>query len=221
MFISFEGIDCCGKTTQARALAEKLREEGYDVVELREPGNTAISEHIREILLNDKYDGIDDRTELLLFAASRAELVAETILPALAEGKIVICDRFSDSTVAYQGFGRGLPLDDIVHINRIATQETVPDLTLYLDVSPETSISRCRARNHATTDRMEQNGISFFERVIEGYMRLANENAGRYCIVDGGQAPEEITHILMRLVHERLASRTVLSTTGVEHHIPA
>ena len=214
MFISFEGIDCSGKTTQARALAESLRSDGHDVLELREPGDTPISEHIREILLNHEYSGINDRTELLLFAASRAQLVAEAILPALREGKIVICDRFSDSTIAYQGFGRGLPLEDIVHINRIATQETVPDLTFYLDISPETSVQRRATRNGEASDRIEESGIHFFERVIEGYMRMADLHADRYCVVDGGEPPEMLTGIIARLVREQLSHRSQLSSVG-------
>lgn len=215
MFITFEGIDCSGKSTQARKLAASLRDDGYDVVELREPGNTEISERIRSILLNREHDGLDDRTELLLFAAARAQLVAETILPALHDGKIVICDRFSDSTIAYQGYGRGLPLEEIVHVNRIATQETVPDVTFYLDISPETAVSRCGERNDGDLDRIEESGIHFYERVIRGYMALANMNADRYYVVDGGEDLETIHTMLRRLTHQRLSDRNVLTTDGV------
>ncbi|MCB0713857.1 MAG: dTMP kinase [Ignavibacteriae bacterium] len=208
MFITFEGIDCSGKSTQARLLAEKLREAQHDIVELREPGNTRLSEHIREILLNKDYSEINERTELLLFAASRAQLVAEVILPSLQQEKIVICDRFSDSTIAYQGYGRGLPLDDIIHINRIATQETEPDMTFYLDISPETALERTAGREGVVQDRMEEAGITFFERVIHGYMRVANINAGRYFVVDGGKSVDEIQGIIWRLVSERLKSES-------------
>ncbi len=204
MFITFEGIDCSGKSTQARLLAEKLREANHEPVELREPGNTRLSEHIRDILLNKEYSEINERTELLLFAASRAQLTAEVILPSLDQGKIVICDRFSDSTIAYQGYGRGLPLDDIVHINRIATQETVPDMTFYLDISPETALHRTTGREGVVQDRMEEAGITFFERVIHGYMYVANTNAGRYFVIDGGKPQEEIHAIIWRLVSERM-----------------
>lgn len=201
MFITFEGIDCSGKSTQARLLAERLRTTDREVVELREPGNTRLSEHIRSILLNKEYSEINERTELLLFAASRAQLVGEIILPALHNNKIVICDRFSDSSIAYQGYGRGLPLEEIVHINRIATQETEPDMTFYLDISPETSVTRCGDR---APDRMEEGGIRFFERVIHGYMHLAYTNAGRYYVIDGGKPVEEIQSIIWRLVKEQL-----------------
>lgn len=204
MFITFEGIDCSGKSTQARLLAERLRKEKREVVELREPGNTRLSEHIRNILLDKEYSEINERTELLLFAASRAQLVGEVILPALHDNKIVICDRFSDSSIAYQGYGRGLPLEDIVHINRIATQETEPDMTFYLDISPETAVTRCGNRNGVVQDRMEEGGIRFFERVIHGYMHLAYTNSGRYYVIDGGKPLEEIQATIWRLVSEQL-----------------
>lgn len=205
MFITFEGIDCSGKSTQARLLAQRLREADREVLELREPGNTRLSEHIRSILLNREYSEINERTELLLFAASRAQLVGEVILPALHHNKIVICDRFSDSSIAYQGYGRGLPLEDIVHINRIATQETEPDMTFYLDISPETAVTRCGNREGVVQDRMEEGGVRFFERVIHGYMHLAYANAGRYYVIDGGKPVEEIQSIIWRLVREQLS----------------
>jgi len=217
MFITFEGIDCSGKSTQARLLVEKLQQTGRNVVELREPGNTRLSEHIREILLNKEFSEINDRTELLLFAASRAQLVSEVILPALYGGSIVICDRFADSSVAYQGYGRGLPLEDIVHINRIATQETEPDMTFYLDIAPETSVHRCGEREGMHTDRIEEGGIRFFERVIHGYMHLANVNSGRYFVIDGAQTVETIHSIIWRLVLERLASDMHVELNGSVH----
>lgn len=217
MFITFEGIDCSGKSTQARLLAERLRQMKREVVELREPGNTRLSEHIRSILLNREFSEINPRTELLLFAASRAQLVGEVILPALHDNKIVICDRFSDSSIAYQGYGRGLPLDEIVHINRIATQETEPDMTFYLDISPETAMIRCGNREGVVQDRMEESGIRFFERVIHGYMHVAHANAGRYYVIDGGKPVEEIHSIIRRLVIEHLTGEPpmVFSRNGM------
>ncbi|MCE2502514.1 MAG: dTMP kinase [Chlorobi bacterium] len=213
MFITFEGIDCSGKSTQAQLLANKLQEANHNIVELREPGNTRLSEHIRGILLNKEYSEINERTELLLFSASRAQLVAEVILPSLHKGKIVICDRFSDSTIAYQGYGRGLPLNDIVHINRIATQETEPDMTFYLDISPETALERTDGREGIVQDRMEEAGITFFKRVIRGYMRIANMNSGRYYVIDGGKSVDEIHSIIWRLVSERLSEEERYSTS--------
>lgn len=203
MFITFEGIDCCGKSTQARLLAERMNESGRDVLQCREPGNTRLSEHVREILLNKEYDEMNERTELLLFAASRAQLVAEVILPALMDEKIVICDRFYDSTVAYQGYGRQLPLEDIIHINRIATQELIPDMTFFIDITPELALQRCTERLAGERDRMEESGVRFYERVIDGYMRLANEDAGRFYVIDGSKSMDEIHETIWRLVAER------------------
>jgi dTMP kinase len=207
MFITFEGIDCCGKSTQARLLRERLEETGRDVLLLREPGNTRLSEHIREILLNKEFTEMNERTELLLFAASRAQLVGEVILPALELDKIVICDRFFDSTVAYQGYGRQLPLEDITHINRIATQDLVPDMTFMIDISPESAYERCRDRMAAELDRMEESGTRFYERVIDGYMRLAAADRGRFYVVDGEKTPAEIHAIIWRLILEKLVAR--------------
>jgi len=204
MFITFEGIDCCGKSTQARLLAERLGQTGRDVLLLREPGNTRLSEHIRAILLNKEFTEMNERTELLLFAASRAQLVGEVILPAIEQDKVVICDRFYDSTVAYQGYGRQLPLEDITHINRIATQDLVPDMTFFIDISPELAFERCRERLVAERDRMEESGVRFYERVINGYMTLAEQERGRFYVVDGSKPAPDVHLTIWRLVLEKL-----------------
>ncbi|HVZ40077.1 MAG TPA: dTMP kinase [Candidatus Kapabacteria bacterium] len=204
MFITFEGIDCCGKSTQARMLAERLKQTGRDVILLREPGNTRLSEHVRNILLNKEFNEMNERTELLLFAASRAQLVAEVILPALDRDSVVICDRFYDSTTAYQGYGRQLPLEDIMHINRIATQDLVPDMTFFIDVSPEVALERCRERFMSDRDRMEESGVRFYERVINGYMTLAQNERGRFFVVDGSNTPSDVHVTVARLVQDRL-----------------
>lgn len=204
MFITFEGIDCCGKSTQVRLLAERLEQSGRDVLQLREPGNTRLSEHIREILLNKEFMEMNERTELLLFAASRAQLVGQVILPALEQDKVVICDRFYDSTVAYQGYGRQLPLEDITHINRIATQDLVPDMTFFIDISPELAFERCKDRLASDRDRMEESGVRFYERVINGYMTLAQQERGRFYVIDGSRTPAEVLSTIWRLVQEKL-----------------
>lgn len=216
MFITFEGIDCCGKSTQARLLAERLTQSGRNVVSLREPGNTRLSEHIREILLNKEYVEMNDRTELLLFAASRAQLVGEVILPSLEQDKVVICDRFYDSTVAYQGYGRQLPLEDILHINRIATQDLVPDMTFFIDISPELAFERCKERLAAERDRMEESGVRFYERVINGYMSLAEQERGRFYVVDGSQGADEVHELIWRLVQERMPVVEIVGKDDIE-----
>jgi dTMP kinase len=204
MLITFEGIDCCGKSTQVRLLAERLEESGRTVLSLREPGNTRLSEHIRELLLNKEFTEMDERTELLLFAASRAQLVSQVILPALDDEKIVICDRFYDSTVAYQGYGRQLPLEDILHINRIATQDLIPDMTFYIDVSPEIAFERCKDRLAVVRDRMEESGLRFYERVVNGYMVIAEQNRGRFYVIDGTNSVADVHMTIWRLVLEKL-----------------
>lgn len=217
MFITFEGIDCCGKSTQAKMLVERIQESGRTVLMLREPGNTRLSEHIREILLNREYTEMNPRTELLLFAASRAQLVDQVILPALANDHVVVCDRFFDSTVAYQGYGRQLPLEDIIHINRIATQDLVPDMTFFIDISPEQALERCTDRLASERDRMEESGIRFYERVIDGYMRLAQEERGRYYVIDGNQPIDDIHHTIWRLVLEKLADEPRHDSSNKEY----
>ena len=217
MFITFEGIDCCGKSTQAKMLVERIQESGRTVLMLREPGNTRLSEHIREILLNREYTEMNPRTELLLFAASRAQLVDQVVLPALENDQVVVCDRFFDSTVAYQGYGRQLPLDDIIHINRIATQDLVPDMTFFIDISPEQALERCSDRLLSERDRMEESGIRFYERVIDGYMRLAQEERGRFYVIDGNQSVEDIHHTIWRLVLEKLADEPRHETPNTEY----
>lgn len=220
MFITFEGIDCCGKSTQARLLAERLEESGRSVKLLREPGNTRLSEHIREMLLNKEFSEMNERTELLLFAASRAQLVEEVILPSLEQSTVVVCDRFFDSTVAYQGYGRQLPLDDIIHINRIATQELIPDMTFFIDISPEIAFERCSERLAVERDRMEESGVRFYERVINGYMVLAEQDRGRYYVIDGQKSVDDIQSTIWRLVLEKLSEDLPIDGESLSVAVP-
>lgn len=171
MFITFEGIDGCGKSTQAKLLEERLRSTQHQpVVFVRDPGHTGISEAIRAILLDKANNSLTARTELLLFSAARAQLVDAVIRPALEQGSIVIADRFTDSTIAYQAFGRGLPLQDIQFANTVATGGIAPDITFFLDIPLQQAKERCSEKN---ADRMELAGDGFFERVILGYQDLS------------------------------------------------
>lgn len=198
MLITFEGIDGCGKSTQARLLAEKLQEEGIETILVREPGGTELSEHIRQLLLNKAYtEPLSHTAELLLFAASRAQLVKEVINPALDRNAVVICDRFTDSTIAYQGFGRGLPLAHIEHVNELAADELVPDMTFLMDVPVDTAIER---RKGMGDDRMESESRAFFTHVVQGYMYLAQRDTGRIHVIDGSQSIEDIQQTITRLV---------------------
>lgn len=172
MFITFEGIDGSGKTTQIQLLEEELKKQGFKVEVFREPGGTVISEEIRELLLNEKKD-IRPIAEMLLFSSARAQLTAEKILPLLAQKKVVILDRFYDSTIAYQGYGRQLmDVNDIEIVSRIATQGLTPDITFYLKISVTEAQKRT---NNLSSDRMEQSGTAFYERVIQGYDMLAQK----------------------------------------------
>lgn len=206
MLITFEGIDGAGKSTQVVKLKRHLQESGRDVLTLREPGGTEVAEQIRELLLQSKHD-IAPVTELLLFAASRAELVQKVILPALKEGTVVILDRFSDSTTAYQGYGRGLDLGLLAEVNRIATFGLRPDVTIFLDISPEDSLIRKfsekslpLAFDSEELDRMESSGLEFYRRVREGYLAILESERERIVAIDAQLPPAEIhSRILARL----------------------
>jgi dTMP kinase len=194
MFVTFEGLDLCGKSTQSRRLAETLsRRHAADAAAwppvrlLREPGGTEISERLREILLDTTHGEMDGRTETLLFSASRAQLVSQVIRPALRRGEIVVCDRYFDSTTAYQGYGRGLDLDDVRRVNAIATGRLDPDLTLFVDITVE-EIARRREAAGSASDRMESSGRDFYERVRGGFLAIVNDEAHR-CVRVNGMAP--------------------------------
>nr|WP_278287329.1 dTMP kinase [Caloranaerobacter ferrireducens] len=170
MFITVEGPDGSGKSTQIRLLEEYLKDKGYNVVVTREPGGTRISEDIRNIILDTSNTDMSPYTEALLYAASRAQHVYETILPALKEGKIVICDRFVDSSLVYQGFARGLGIKKIKEINDFATEGLKPDVTLFFDIDIDTALKRIG--NRTTKDRLDKEKIEFHRKVYEGYMKI-------------------------------------------------
>jgi len=195
MFISFEGIDGSGKTTQAKKLAARLEESGKKVLFLREPGGTEISEQIRQILLNKKNLKMTQISELLLFSASRAQLVTEVIKPALAQGTIVITDRFVDSTTAYQGSGRGLHIGGVKSINALATSGLMPRRTFFIDI-PVAEMYERRRSSGQEIDRMEMSNEEFYQRVRDGYKEIAAEEPGRFITIDGRQSIDEIHTII-------------------------
>jgi dTMP kinase len=195
LFITFEGGDGCGKTTQINLLDEYLRGKGYETLLTREPGSKGLGVKLREILLN--YDGeVSPVCESFLFLADRAQHVDCIIKPALEEGVIVLCDRHTDSTVAYQGYGRGLDLEQIHSLNKIATSGLKPNLTIVLDVDVETSQKRVGSEK----DRMESAGIEFFERVRQGFLEIATQEPERVKVVDSTQTIEEIHEQILELV---------------------
>ena len=187
LFITFEGADGCGKTTQLMLLAKSLMAKGYDVIVTREPGAKGLGEKIREILLN--YEGeVSSRCEAFLFLADRAQHMDIIVRPAVEKGKIVLCDRHTDSTVAYQGYGRGLDIERINNLNNIATSGDKPDLTFVFDIDVETSMKRVGGQK----DRMESAGMEFFNRVRNGYLEIARQEPERVKVIDAAKSIDDI-----------------------------
>ena len=192
LFITLEGPDGSGKSTQARLLAERLRQEGYPVLETVEPGGTPISQQIRRILLDPANGELRPITELLLMFAARAQNVEQSVLPALGEGKIVVSDRFTDSSIAYQGAGHDLGWETVLEVDRIACHGLVPDLTLCIDIDTETGLARAHSRNQQHEMRYEQQGAEFHQRVRAAYHELARREPSRFRLIDGNGLPEDI-----------------------------
>ena len=191
MFITFEGIDFCGKSTQVGLLRDYLLGQKKNVHLIREPGGTEISEKIREILLDKKNNAMVMETEIFLFSASRAQLVREVIRPYLQKGYYVISDRFHDSSTAYQGFGRGLSVDAILNIHNLAIGKTIPDITFFIDIPNEIAMARKKNIAHSDLDRIEVSDNTFYERVRKGYLYLA-EKEKRFRVIDGTQNIKQI-----------------------------
>jgi len=195
LFITFEGPDGSGKSTQARLLAERLRREGFPVLETVEPGGTPIGQQIRRILLDPANQELRAVPELLLMFAARAQNVEQSILPALGEGKIVVSDRFTDSSIAYQGAARGLGWDTVLQVDRIACQGLVPDLTLCIDIDTETGLARAQSRNrHAGSHeaRIDEQAVEFHHKVRDAYHELARREPGRVRLFDGSASEHEV-----------------------------
>ena len=188
LFISFEGGEGSGKSTQAERLARRLRAHHCQVLLTYEPGGTALGNELRDLLKSNPRVALSAGAELLLFAAARSQLTQEVILPALDKGVCVICDRYMDSTTAYQGYGRGLPLDTVETVNRFATHGLQPDLVFLLDMQPDESLERKRLPR----DRIEDEGSSFHKRVRAGYLEMAAREPKRWLVVDAALQPDEV-----------------------------
>jgi dTMP kinase len=214
LFITFEGVEGCGKTTQMRLLKERLETAGHRVTSTREPGGCPIADQMRAILLDAANAAITPLSELLLYAAARAQHVQEVIVPALERGETVLCDRFTDATVAYQGHGRGLDLATITELNRLATGGREPRLTLLIDCPVETGLSRARARIEAASgareERFELESVRFHERVRQGYLGLAAAFPDRFIVVDGSG---NVAQTEQRVI-EALSGRLPLTVTA-------
>ncbi|HOG21820.1 MAG TPA: dTMP kinase [Flexilinea sp.] len=203
MFITFEGPDGSGKTTQVKRIGRKLIEKGFDIVYTREPGGTEISDQVREILMNMKNKQMCPRTEILLFCAARAQLVEEVIRPALQSGKIVISDRYADSTLAYQGYGHGFEQETLKQLLNFATGNLWPDLTFLLDIPAEKGLRR-RINNQEEWNRMDDYQLAFHERVRNGYHQLAAADPQRWEIIDADQSEEAVENEIMQRLARRL-----------------
>lgn len=203
-FITVEGGDGSGKTTLIHSLAQKLQEKGHEVLITREPGGSPIAEAIRAIILNTENTAMDARTEALLYAAARRQHLAEKVFPALQRGVDVLCDRFVDSSLVYQGFGRQLGLDAVWEINRFATEGCMPDLTLYLDLDPEIGLQRIQDNGERELNRLDLESLAFHRRVREAYLLVAQQFKERIVTIDASVTAEELAAKAWSLVESKL-----------------
>ena len=200
-FITFEGCDGCGKSTQLKMLSEYLSANNVPHIFTREPGGGKISEAIREILLSGKNMEMTDECEALLYAASRVQHLSDRVEPALAKGELVVCDRYVDSSLAYQAYARGLGVEFISKINAFALEKYLPDVTVFIDLTPEAAFLRKHGADE--NDRLEQAGMAFHQRVYEGYKALAEQEPERIVAVDGNKTPQEIFADVLQILRNR------------------
>ncbi len=200
-FITLEGGDGSGKSTQLKKLTDYLVENGYDCVFTREPGGTKISEEIRKIILDGSNVEMTDKAESLLYAAAREQLVDELILPSVKAGKLVVCDRYLDSSIAYQGYGRELGEEYVKSINAKVIERCMPEVTLFFDISPAKAFERKGGEDK--DDRLEQSGRAFYERVYKGYKTLAENDPKRIAVIDAGKSVEEVFGQVLKVLKER------------------
>ncbi|MED4586906.1 dTMP kinase [Brevibacillus choshinensis] len=203
-FITVEGGEGAGKSTIIARLYEELKARGIDVLLTREPGGIDIAEQIREIILNPAHTQMDKRTEALLYAAARGQHLAEKVLPALEAGKLVLCDRFIDSSLAYQGHARGLGIDEVYAINKFAVGDCMPELTLFFDVLPEVGLARINAARGREVNRLDLEGMKFHELVREGYQLAMARDPGRFQVIDAGQSMEQVYQAALAALTARL-----------------
>lgn len=204
MFITLEGGEGSGKSTALRHIVKKLEEEGYEVVLTREPGGTPISEQIRSVILDKSNVNMDPWTEALLYAASRRQHIQEKIIPALKEGKIVISDRYLDSSLAYQGGARGLGIDEVEKMNQYATNGLLPDLTLLFDLAPAVGLARIDANSEREVNRLDVEKISFHEKVRSAFREVAERYPDRVVVLDASLSPEELSEKAYEVIESRL-----------------
>ncbi|MDD4387780.1 MAG: dTMP kinase [Bacilli bacterium] len=203
LFVTFEGGEGSGKTTLINRLHDEMVALNFPAIKTREPGGNKISEQIRNIILDVENNEMDYRTEALLYAASRRQHLTEVILPALKQGKTVLCDRFLDSSLAYQGYARGLGIDNVYRINLYATEGIMPDITIYIDVSPQEGLNRI-SNSHREVDRLDLENSTFHAKVHEGYLKLAEMFPERIKVIDGARSLDEINLNIKTIVLAQL-----------------
>ncbi len=208
MFVTFEGIEGCGKSTQAQLLCRWLEQSGHEILLTKEPGGSRLGQALRAILLDRTFEGLAPQAELFLYLADRAQHVAEVLNKALSRGTKVIVDRYADSTLVYQGYGRGLELEELRRLNRLAVQDAWPELTVLLDLAAEEGLSRARRRNAETgksdrEGRFEAETLAFHERIRRGYLELAAGEPERFLVLDASKAPEALHQDIVRALKER------------------
>ena len=204
MFITFEGPDGSGKSTVIKAVYERLINDGYSVILTREPGGTPIAEKIRDIILDNSNTALDARTEALLYAASRRQHLVEKIWPAIKEGKIVLCDRFLDSSLAYQGEGRKLGIENILNVNLFATENTYPDLTLFFNISPEEGLKRVSKDKKRVVDRLDNENANFHQTVYNGFLKVNSMYKDRIQVVDATKSLNEVIENAYKIIKSKL-----------------
>ena len=204
MFITIEGPEGSGKTTAVDAAVKELEKMGYQIVRTRDPGGTPISEQIRNVILDKNNTAMDKRTEALLYAASRRQHLVEKVWPALKEGKIVVCDRYLDSSLAYQGGARGLGIDNILNVNNFATEGTFPDLTLLFDLQPEVGLARIAANSNREVNRLDLEKLEFHTKVRDTFLELAKRYPERFVIIDASQSREEVAKKTLEVMLSRI-----------------
>jgi dTMP kinase len=204
MFITFEGGEGSGKSTAIRKIVAQLEKEGHEVVLTREPGGTPISEEIRSVILDKKNTDMDPRTEALLYAASRRQHIVQKIIPALKAGKIVLCDRYLDSSLAYQGGARGLGIDNVLNVNLFATEGLEPDLTLLFDIKPEVGLARIAANSGREVNRLDVEKLPFHDKVRAAFLELAKRYPNRYFIIDASQSVDAVYKAAYHEIEARL-----------------
>ncbi|WP_347321554.1 dTMP kinase [Rossellomorea sp. RS05] len=208
-FITVEGPEGAGKSTVLAVLAKRLEEDGVPVVITREPGGIKIAEQIREVILHTENTEMDERTEALLYAAARRQHLIEKVLPALREGKVVLCDRFIDSSLAYQGKARGIGMDAIEEINAFAIEDHMPDLTLYFDIEPEEGLNRINQHKGREVNRLDLESVGFHHKVREGYLELVHKYPNRIQVVDASRSVTAVADAAYEIVKGFLQKRTV------------